>query len=159
VLASIRVEVEGGRVSYVTTPAIRNDGNVIAYLALVRVALRRIKRIAHCDITRPGDTSIGAKGVKKLRIAIVGRVSSVVPNSIQPPIRSHGECPEPMPLALVVGIVIDSNRSAEGCAAVSAAGEHHFRETLPGRLHAREHVNVVVSRPTGVVNRQETLPS
>jgi hypothetical protein len=64
-----------------------------------------------------------------------------------------------MPLALVIGIVIDSNRRTEGCAAVSTAGEHHFREILPGRLYAREHVNVVVSQATGVVNRQETLSS
>jgi hypothetical protein len=64
-----------------------------------------------------------------------------------------------MPLALVVGIVIDANRRTKVCAAISTAGEHHFREILAGRLYAREHVNVVVSWATGVVNRQETLSS
>ena len=46
-LPSVWIEVERGRVGHVTTGFIGNDGDIITYLALVRVAFERIKRIAH----------------------------------------------------------------------------------------------------------------
>ena len=47
VLPPVWIEVERGRVRHVTTGFIGNDGDIITYLALVRVAFKRIKRIAH----------------------------------------------------------------------------------------------------------------
>ena len=43
VLPVVRVEVECRRISHVATGFVRYNRNVIAYLALVRIALRRIK--------------------------------------------------------------------------------------------------------------------
>ena len=43
VLTVVRVEVECRRISHVATGFVRHNRNVIAYLALVRIALRRIK--------------------------------------------------------------------------------------------------------------------
>ena len=43
VLTVIRVEVECGRVSHVAARLVGNNGDVVAYLVLIRIALRRIK--------------------------------------------------------------------------------------------------------------------
>ena len=43
VLTVVRVEVECGRISHVAARLVGNNSNVIAYLALVRITLRRIK--------------------------------------------------------------------------------------------------------------------
>ena len=43
VLTVVRVEVEGGRVSHVSPGLVGNNRNIIAYLVLVRITLRRIK--------------------------------------------------------------------------------------------------------------------
>ena len=43
VLTVVRVEVEGGRVSHVAPSFIRDNGDIVAYLVLVRITLRRIK--------------------------------------------------------------------------------------------------------------------
>src|SRR5437762_4303247 len=56
-------------------------------------------------------------------------------------------------------IIIDPLRWAEGHSTVGAAREHHVGCTAPGRQDAAQHVNVVVSRPAGAVNRQEHLPT
>ena len=64
VLTAVRIEVERGRVSDVPTSLIGNDGNVIAYLILVRIAFLRVKRVAHRDVRRPGHTRVGAIGIK-----------------------------------------------------------------------------------------------
>ena len=61
-----------------------------------------------------------------------------------------------MPLGRVNRIVINPNRRAEALPAVGAAGEHDVGSSA--RAHAGHHVNVVVSRATGAVNRQEHLP-
>ena len=66
VLTVVRVEVECGRVSHVTPGFVRYNRNIIAYLALVRIAFERIERIAHSNINRPGDAGIGAIGIKHL---------------------------------------------------------------------------------------------
>ena len=60
-----------------------------------------------------------------------------------------------MPLARVNRIVINPVWRAESESAVGAANEHDVGP--PTRAHARQHVNVVVSRATGAVNRQEHL--
>ena len=60
-----------------------------------------------------------------------------------------------MPLSLEVGVVIDSMRRAEGQSAVGAAHKHHVGCAAPGRQDACQHINVVVSRAAGAINRQE----
>jgi len=66
VLAVVRVEVEGGRISHIAARFVGNNSNVIADLALVRITLRRIKGIAHSNISRPGDACVGAIGIEQL---------------------------------------------------------------------------------------------
>ena len=51
VLAVIRVEVESRRICHITPGLVRYDGDVVPYLALVRIALERIKRSAHRNIS------------------------------------------------------------------------------------------------------------
>src|SRR5437899_10181678 len=47
-------------------------------------------------------------------------------------------------------------RRAKSQTTVCAAYEHHIvAGTEAGRLHARQHINVIVSRATGAINRQE----
>ena len=64
-----------------------------------------------------------------------------------------------MPLGRVDAIVIDSKWCAEGQSTVGAAHKHHVGRAAPGRLHASQHINVVVSRPAGAIDRQEQLPT
>ena len=64
-----------------------------------------------------------------------------------------------MPLGGIDAIVIDPQRCAEGESAVGAAHKHHVGRRSPGRLHTGQHVDVVVSRAAGAVNRQEHLPT
>ena len=64
VLSPARVEVVGSRVGHVTSSVIRDDGDIIAYLVLVRPAFERIKGIAHGYVRRPRNTAIGAVGVE-----------------------------------------------------------------------------------------------
>src|SRR6266699_3452920 len=80
-----------------------------------------------------------------------------MPDSIEPSIRSYGKCPKPVPLAGIDRIVIDPLRRAEGQTAVCAADKHHVGRASPGRHHAGQHVNVVVSRAAGAINREEGL--
>ena len=63
-LASVRVEVEGGRVSHVAARFVRNNGDVVTDLVLVRIALEGVERIAHSNVSRPGHAGIGAIGIK-----------------------------------------------------------------------------------------------
>jgi hypothetical protein len=64
VLVSLRVEVKGGGVSHVAARFIGNDRDIVAYLALIRIAFERIKCIAHRHVRRPCHAGIGAKGIK-----------------------------------------------------------------------------------------------
>ena len=48
-------------------------------------------------------------------------------------------------------------RRTKGRPAVGAAHEHHVGRASPARHHTVQHVNVVVSRAAGVVNREEGL--
>jgi hypothetical protein len=50
VLVSLRVEVKRGGVRHVTSGVIRNDGDIVTYLVLVRVALKWVKGITHCHV-------------------------------------------------------------------------------------------------------------
>ena len=61
-----------------------------------------------------------------------------------------------MPLAGVHRIVVDANWRTEADSAVGAARKHHVGPTAAKRLHAGQHVNVIVSRASGAINRQET---
>src|SRR5262252_4556204 len=62
-----------------------------------------------------------------------------------------------MPFVLVIGIIIDTHRRAEGCAAIGAAREHHFGKVPARREYAGKHVNVIVSGATGTVHGHERL--
>ena len=64
VLTVVRVEVERGRVGYIASRVIRNDGDVVAYLVLVRIAFKRIKRSTDGDVGRPCYTAIRAVRVE-----------------------------------------------------------------------------------------------
>ena len=55
-----RIKVERGRISYIAARVIGNDGDVVAYLVLVRIAFKRIKGSTDCDVGRPGYTAIRA---------------------------------------------------------------------------------------------------
>ena len=55
-----RVEVEGGRIRDIASGLVRNDRDVVADLALIRIAFERIERIARRDISRPRDAAVGA---------------------------------------------------------------------------------------------------
>ena len=50
-LTVVRVEVESGRVSYVAPGFIGDNGDVVAYLALVRIALERVERVTDSNIS------------------------------------------------------------------------------------------------------------
>ncbi len=63
-LVSLWVEVEGGGVSHVAAGFIGNDGDIVTYLALIRVAFERIKGVAHCDVRRPSNAAIRTPGIE-----------------------------------------------------------------------------------------------
>ena len=63
-LVPLRVEVERGRIRYVTTCVIRYHRDVISDLILVRITFERIKRVAYCHIRRPRDTRVRAPGIE-----------------------------------------------------------------------------------------------
>src|SRR5262249_58308027 len=62
-----------------------------------------------------------------------------------------------MPLVRIHRIIVDSMRSTKSCTAISAAGEHYVRAISPERTNAGYHVNVIVSRSTRAVDRNENL--
>jgi hypothetical protein len=51
VLAVVGVEVESGCVSHVTPGLIGHNGDIVAYLVLIRIAFERVERIAHRDVS------------------------------------------------------------------------------------------------------------
>ena len=63
-LSVVRIEVERSRVRHVTSGLIGNDRDVIAYLALIRVAFERIKRITYRHVRRPRHANVGTKGIE-----------------------------------------------------------------------------------------------
>ena len=54
-------------------------------------------------------------------------------------------------------IVIDPVRRTEGQSAVGAADKHHVSGRSPGWQHTAQHIDIVVSRTPGAVNREEDL--
>src|SRR6476659_10361575 len=64
-----------------------------------------------------------------------------------------------MPLSLEVGVFIDLARRAEGQSAIGAAHKHHVGGRSPSRQHTAQHVDVVVSRTAGAIDREEDLAS
>jgi hypothetical protein len=66
VLSVVRVEVECGRISHVAARLVGYNRDIVAYFVLIRITLRRVKRVAHSNIGRPGDASVGAIGVEQL---------------------------------------------------------------------------------------------
>jgi len=87
VLAPVRVEIKRGRIRHVATRVVRNDGDVIAYLVLIRIAFERIKGIAHGDVRRPRDAAIRAERIEQLRIGVIRSVPRVEPDGINSSIR------------------------------------------------------------------------
>ena len=83
-LAAARVEVERGGICHIASRVIRHNGDVIAYLALVRPAFQRIKGVAYRYVRRPGHAAIGAVGVEQLRIGVIRGVPCVEPHGIDP---------------------------------------------------------------------------
>ena len=81
-LTTAWIEVEGGRIRHIAAGVVRHDSDVIAYLVLVRPALERVKGLAYLYVSRPGNTSIGAVGIKQLRIGVICGVTRVVPHRI-----------------------------------------------------------------------------
>ena len=63
-LAPVRVEVKRGGIGDIASGVVRHNGDVIAYLALVWVAFKRIKRDAYLDVGRPSHAAVRAPGVK-----------------------------------------------------------------------------------------------
>ena len=153
-----RIEVVGSRICHVAAGVIGYDGDVITYLVLVRIAFEWSKRIAHCHIGRPGDAAIGAVGVEQLRVGVIGCVPCIKPHTVDASIRRDRKRAEPMPLVRIDWIVVNPLWPAKALAAVGAAGKHHVRSATAERLHAGQHVNVVVSRAAGAVYCQEALP-
>ena len=88
-LTPLRVEVKRGGIRYIAARFVGNDGNVVADLTLVRVALEGVERIAHSDVSRPGHAGVSAKGIEKLRVRVIGSVARVIPNRIEPSIGGY----------------------------------------------------------------------
>ena len=63
-LSAVRVEVKSRRICYVASRVIRNNGDVVADLVLVRVAFERIKQIGYRYVRRPGHAGIRAPGIE-----------------------------------------------------------------------------------------------
>ena len=82
-LVPLRIEVERSRVRHIAARLIRNNGDIVAYLVLIRIALLRIKRNAYRDIRRPCSAGIGAVGIEQLRINVVGSVPRIVPDRVE----------------------------------------------------------------------------
>ena len=111
VLVSAWVEIEGSRICHIASGVVRNDGDVIAYLALVRIAFERIKRIAHRDVRRPGYARVGAPGIEQLRIGVIRSIPRVIQTASSRPFGAT-EMSQPVPLVGIEQVVIDLLRCA-----------------------------------------------
>jgi hypothetical protein len=153
VLIGAWIEIEGSWIGDIPSRVIRHDGNIIAYLVLLRPAFERRKRSAHGDVRRPCDATICAERIEQLRIRIVRSIARVQPDRINPPVGRYRQRAKPMPLIMVNGIVVDSMRGAKSEATVGATREHHIGAgTEPRRLYTGDHVNIIISGPPGAVH-------
>ena len=114
VLVSLGIEVKGGRVSYVASGLVRYHRDIIAYLALVRIAFEWIKRIADRNVRRPGHAGVSAKRIEKLRVRVIGSVARIIPNSIEASVGRYRERAKPVPLVGINRVVIDLHWCAKG---------------------------------------------
>src|SRR4030095_12950416 len=64
---------------------------------------------------------------------------------------------KPVRLALVVDVIINADRCAEGESAVGAPCQHYLCGALTVRHHTGQHVNIVVGRRPGAVYHDECL--
>jgi hypothetical protein len=64
VLTVVRVEIECGSIRDIAAGFIGDNGNVVAYLALVRIAFERVERIAHRNVRRPGSAGVSAERIE-----------------------------------------------------------------------------------------------
>ena len=63
-LAPARVEIVRCGIRHVTSCVVRDNGDVVPYLVLVRPAFERIKRGTYRDIRRPRKAAVGAVGIE-----------------------------------------------------------------------------------------------
>ena len=113
-MSPVWVEVERGGVSHVGAGFIRDDRDIIAYLALVRITFEWIKRIAHRHVRRPGRAGISAKRIEQLGVRVIGSVARIIPNSIEASVGRYRERAEPVPLVGIDRVVIDLHWCAKG---------------------------------------------
>jgi len=64
VLIAIRIEIESRRIRHIAARSVRHNCDVIAYLALVRVAFKRVEGLTYRYVSRPGNAAIGTPGIK-----------------------------------------------------------------------------------------------
>src|SRR6516162_10534258 len=62
-----------------------------------------------------------------------------------------------MPVVLEIGVVINPNRRAESQSAVCAAHKHHISRGSARRLHACQHVDVVIALTARMIDCQKQL--
>ena len=63
-LVSALVEVKRGGICDIASGVVGHNGDVIAYLALIRIAFKWIKRIAYLNVGRPGQATVRAPRIK-----------------------------------------------------------------------------------------------
>ena len=63
-LVPVRIEVKRSRIRHVASGIVGYDSDIIAYLALIGIALERIKRIADRDVRRPCNAAIRTPGIE-----------------------------------------------------------------------------------------------
>lgn len=86
-LIATRVEVERGGIGDIAAGVIRNNRDIIAYLALIRrPAFPRIECGAYLDVRRPRCARICTVGVEQLRKKVARIIPCVVPHSVKPPV-------------------------------------------------------------------------
>src|SRR6266571_2644926 len=78
-----------------------------------------------------------------------------MPDRIEPAIGRYGKRAEPVPLTGIDRVVVYTHRCAEGEPSICAAHKHHVGCASSGRHNAGQHVNVVVRRSAGFIDRQE----
>ena len=158
-LIGVRVEIKRRGIRHIASGIIGNDGDVIAYLVLNRIAFERSKGVAHGNVRCPRDAAICAERIEQLGIRVIRSVSRVQPHRIDPSIGGYRQRAKPVPLVVIDWVVINPVRRAKSYSAVGAAREHYV---CPGveacRLNARQHVNVVIGRAARTIHYQEALP-
>ena len=66
VLVAIRIKVKGSGIRDIAARFVRDDGDIVPYLILIRIAFERVERIGHRNVSRPGHTGVSAKRIKQL---------------------------------------------------------------------------------------------